>query len=58
VGYRWSDHTDLNFAVSHLFTPHSTVDQVQTGPGNTFRGSLSGVSNSDATLVSLQVVLR
>ena len=58
VGYRWFPGTDLNFAVSHLFTPHSTVNQTVFEPGNAARGSLAGVSNSDATLISLQIVMR
>jgi long-chain fatty acid transport protein len=58
VGYKWRRDTDVNFAVSHLFTPHSTINQLATAPGNETRGSLAGVSNSDATLISLQIVMR
>lgn len=58
VGYRWNAMTEFDFAVSHLFTPHSTVDQSVLGAGNAARGSLFGVSNTSATLVSLQLVLR
>ena len=58
VGYRWRPGTDVNFAVAHLFTPHSNVDQSVFEPGNSTRGSLMGVSNSDATLISLQIVMR
>ena len=59
-GYNWRPGTDVNFAVSHLFTPHSTVNQSGLAPGNlgALRGSLYGVSNSDATLISLQIVMR
>jgi long-chain fatty acid transport protein len=57
AGYKWSDDIDVDFAVSHLFTPHSTINQSVFQPGNATRGSLSGVSNSDATLISMQVVL-
>ncbi|HTW35345.1 MAG TPA: outer membrane protein transport protein [Rhizomicrobium sp.] len=58
IGYRWRPGTDVNFAVAHLFTPHSDIDQLATGPGNATRGSLMGISNSDATLISLQLVMR
>jgi long-chain fatty acid transport protein len=58
VGYAWRPGTDVNFAVSHLFTPHSNVDQLVTEPGNASRGSLIGVSDTDATLISLQIVMR
>ena len=60
VGYGWRPGTDINFAVSHIFTPHSTINQLATEPGNlgALRGSLMGVSNSDATLISLQIVMR
>ena len=58
VGYKWSAGTDVNFGVSHLFTPHSNVNQSALEPGNDTRGSLTGVSNSDATLISLQIVMR
>lgn len=58
IGYEWSKQIGVDFAVSHLFTPHSTVNQTELQAGNAARGSLYGVSNSDATLVSLQVVLK
>jgi long-chain fatty acid transport protein len=58
AGYKWSAGTDINFAVSHLFMPHSTVNQEVFQPGNDVRGSLMGVSSSDATLISLQIVMR
>ncbi|MEI9932305.1 MAG: outer membrane protein transport protein [Rhizomicrobium sp.] len=58
VGYRWDQHTDINFAVSHLFTPSSRIDQNPLQPGNALRGSLQGVSNTDATLVALELVYR
>ncbi len=58
LGYRWNGATELNFAVSHLFAPHSTIAQSDAGPGNTFRGSLTGVSNTNATLIGAQIVLQ
>ena len=58
AGYRWSEAIDVNFSVAHLFTPHSSLNQVVTQPGNAPRGSLSGVSNTNATLISLQLVVR
>jgi long-chain fatty acid transport protein len=58
VGYKWSAGTDVNFGVSHLFTPHSNVNQSVLEPGNDTRGGLVGTSNSDATLISLQIVMR
>jgi len=57
AGYKWSSNLDVNVAVSHLFTPHSTINQSVLQAGNAARGSLFGVSNSDATIVSLQLVL-
>jgi long-chain fatty acid transport protein len=56
LGYRWNDHTDINLAYDHLFTPHSTVRQDVVEPGNALRGSLDGVSMTDANLVGLQFV--
>lgn len=58
AGYNWRPGTDINFAVSHLFTPHSAVNQSVFQAGNAARGSLYGVSSSDATLISLQIVMR
>jgi long-chain fatty acid transport protein len=58
VGYRWNDRTDVNFSVSHLVSPHSHVDQSVTDPTNAARGSLTGTTDSQATLVGLQLVLR
>jgi long-chain fatty acid transport protein len=58
VGYRWSDQVDVDFAVSHLFAPHSDIAQSVATPGNAARGSLTGTSNTDATLIGLQVVIR
>lgn len=58
VGYRMNGYSDLDFAISHLFAPHSDITQSVLGPGNAARGSLSGVSNTSATLISLQLVLR
>ncbi|MEI9887129.1 MAG: outer membrane protein transport protein [Rhizomicrobium sp.] len=58
VGYRWNDRADVNFAVSHLFTPRSFIDQSVLQPGNAARGSLQGSSESDATLIAVQLVLR
>ena len=57
-GYRWTRNFDLDFAVSHLFAPHSDVDLSVSQPGNTFRGRLTGVSNVGATLLSAQLVIR
>jgi long-chain fatty acid transport protein len=58
VGYTWSNNVDFNLAVSHLFTPHSTIDQSVLQSGNALRGSLFGMSDTDATIVSLQLVLK
>ncbi|MEI9992492.1 MAG: OmpP1/FadL family transporter [Rhizomicrobium sp.] len=58
VGYRWDDNTDINVSVSHLLSPHSHVDQSVADPGNAARGSLDGTTDSQATLVGLQLVLR
>jgi long-chain fatty acid transport protein len=57
VGYKWDSNIDVDFAVSHLFTPHSTVNQSVLQAGNAARGSLYGVSSTDATIVSMQLVL-
>jgi long-chain fatty acid transport protein len=58
VGYAWSEVVDFDLAVSHLFTPHSTINQSVLQPGNDIRGSLFGQSSTDATIVSLQLVLK
>lgn len=58
VGYRWTAHLDTNFAVSHIFTPRSTLVQSADMIGNEARGTLAGSSSSDATLIGLEVVLR
>jgi long-chain fatty acid transport protein len=58
VGYRMNGYSDLDFALSHLFAPHSTITQSVLQPGNAARGSLSGISNSSATLISLQLVVH
>jgi long-chain fatty acid transport protein len=58
LGYRMNGFSDLDFAISHLFAPHSTIQQSVLQPGNAALGSLDGVSNSGATLISLQLVLR
>jgi long-chain fatty acid transport protein len=57
AGYTWMEGLDVNFAVAHLFTPHSTINQNVFQPGNAVRGSLFGVSSSDATLISAQLVV-
>ncbi len=57
-GYRWNERADVNFAVSHLFTPRSFIDQTIAQPGNAVRGSLQGSSESDATLISAQLVFH
>ena len=58
VGYRMNGWSDLDFAISHLFAPHSTIEQSVLQPGNAAKGSLDGISNSSATLISLQLVVR
>ncbi|MEJ0043305.1 MAG: outer membrane protein transport protein [Rhizomicrobium sp.] len=58
VGYRWDDNTDVNVSASHLLSPHSHVDQTLADPANAARGSLDGTTDSQATLVGLQLVLR
>ncbi len=58
VGYAWDKHTDVNLAISHLFTPSSTISQNPLQAGNALRGSLNGVSDTNATLVSMELVLR
>ena len=60
VGYTWRPGTDVNFAFSHIFTPHTTINQLGTAPGNleALRGSLMGVSSSNANLIALQLVMR
>lgn len=60
VGYKWNEHTEINLAYDHLFTPHSTVRQSSADPANaaTVRGGLDGVSNTNANLVGLQVTYR
>jgi long-chain fatty acid transport protein len=57
-GYRVRPTMDLDFAVSELFAPHADINLTPDQPGNAFRGSLSGVSNVGATLVSAQLVIR
>jgi long-chain fatty acid transport protein len=56
AGYRWNDHVDINVGYDHLFTPHSTVRQSVAEPGNDLRGSIAGVSTTDANLVGLQLI--
>jgi long-chain fatty acid transport protein len=56
VGYRWDDHTDINVGYDHLFTPHSSIRQDVSEPGNSLRGSLDGVSTSAANLIGVQLV--
>jgi long-chain fatty acid transport protein len=58
VSYRWNENIDVDFAVSHLFTPHSNINQSVFDTGNALRGSLVGTSNSSATLISLGVVVK
>ena len=57
-GYRWNKNIDIDFAVSHLFAPHSDIALSALAAGNTFRGNLTGASNVGATLISAQVVIR
>ena len=60
MGYTWRPGTDVNFAFSHIFTPHTTINQLGTAPGDleALRGSLMGVSSSNANLIALQLVMR
>jgi len=58
VGYQWNNNIGIDFAISHLFAPHSDIALSALAPGNTFRGYLNGVSNVGATLISAQVVIR
>ncbi len=58
VGYRMNAWSDLDFSLSHLFAPHSDINQSVLQSGNAALGSLAGVSNTSATLISLQLVVR
>ena len=58
VSYKWNEIIDVDFAVSHLFTPHSTISLSASQPGNALSGSLVGTSNIDATLISVGVVVK
>jgi hypothetical protein len=48
----------VNVALTHLFAPHSTINQTIDGPGNSARGALMGTSSSNATLIGAQLVLH
>jgi long-chain fatty acid transport protein len=58
AGYRWTDTMDVNFGISHLFTPQATIDQSALQLGNALRGSLQGTSSSNATLIALELTIR
>lgn len=58
VGYQWNSNVDLNFALSHLFAPQSTINQTIFQPGNLGRGNLAGTSSSNATLIAAQVSIH
>ena len=56
--YSWNSDIDVDFGISHLFSPRARIDQTAAQPGNALRGNLSGTSSSNATLIGLQVALR
>lgn len=59
VEYRWSDSVVINAALGATFTENVRVDQKATGPGNAFRGDLSGtVGGAGAMFASLQLTTR
>jgi len=58
AGYHWSGNIDVNFALSHLFAPQSTINQTVFQPGNLGRGNLGGTSSSNATLIAAQISIH
>jgi len=58
AGYHWSGNIDVNFALSHLFAPQSTINHTVFQPGNLGRGNLGGTSSSNATLIAAQISIH
>lgn len=55
VGYRWNDHMDVDFGISHLFASHAAIALSVADPGNAARGSLTGSVDMGVTLVGVQL---
>ena len=58
IGYHWNENTDIDLACDHIFTPYSSPSLNPAEPGNALRGSLEGVTQTDANLVGLQIVFK
>jgi len=58
VTWRASPEMDLKLSVGHLFNDTRTINQSGAAPGNTFRGTLIGTTESDVNVLGLAVAYR
>lgn len=56
--YEGWQNTEVSFALGYLFIADAPVNLNAAGAGNTFRGNLSGRTDSAVTVVGLQLVHR
>lgn len=53
-----SERTTLSLSVAHLFVGEEPINLSASEPSNAFRGDLVGVTDAEATAVSLQLTFR
>ena len=58
VGYRMTDHVDVDFSVAHLFGGKGAINQLVSTPENAGRGTLVGSVTTGVTLVGLELTYR
>jgi len=58
VTWRASPEMDVKLSLGHLFNDTRTMNQSGTAPGNTFRGTLVGTTESDVNVLGLALAYR
>ncbi len=55
VGYRLTDHMDVDFSIAHLIAQKGEIALSQTDTGNALRGNLTGSVNMAVTLIGFEL---